>query len=92
MIQVLEMNASLIKIKYMAQKILQLIGDPNKSKQYKRKNISFLFPVHIGLHFFFYSYKWTFLNFQSGQMLYISLTIFYSALIFKAHLPFWKLN
>lgn len=63
MIQVLEMNASLIKIKYMAQKILQLIGDPNKSKQYKRNNIFFLFPVHIGLHLssFFYSYKfWTF--------------------------------
>lgn len=41
MIQALEMNASLIKIKYMAQKIFQLIGDPNKSKQYKRNNIFF---------------------------------------------------
>lgn len=77
MIQVLEMNASLIKIKYMAQKILQLIGNPNKSKQYKRNNIFFLFPVHIGLYFIFDSYKfWTF---NQGK-LYISLTIFYSAL------------
>lgn len=38
---ILEMNISLIKIKYMPKrKILQLIRDPNKSKQYKKMSFS----------------------------------------------------
>lgn len=75
------MNISLIEIKYMPKKILQLIRDSNKSKQYKKMSFS---VCHVsGLLQFNVSYEfWTFIR---GKMYtYISFTIFYSALILKA--------
>lgn len=74
------MNISLIKIKYMPKKILQLIRDPNKSKQYKKMSFSVFHVDRVLQSYTSYEF-WTFIR---GKMYtYISFTIFYSALILK---------